>query len=132
MVSVGNRKTNDNISIRKDTNKLVDEYDYTKGGERDPSRLLPTDSTTGFHPSWGNYGDDSLGECGVPMHHRWHGMICLHMSRCISLIFGMQFLPLAMACSGTVLTMVEFMFFKCLPSIISQEGQHNTTGFNKT
>ena len=28
-----------------------------------------------FNPSWGNFGVDSAGECGVPMHHRWHGNI---------------------------------------------------------
>ena len=26
----------------------------------------------GFHPSWGNYGHDSGGECGVPVRYRFH------------------------------------------------------------
>jgi hypothetical protein len=26
----------------------------------------------GFHPSWGNYGDDSDGECSVPTYYRFH------------------------------------------------------------
>ena len=26
----------------------------------------------GFHPSWGNYGNDSNGECAVPVYHRFH------------------------------------------------------------
>jgi len=43
------------------------EYDHTSGGENDPSG-----AGLGFHPSWGNYGDDSHGECSVPMYHRFH------------------------------------------------------------
>lgn len=50
----------------------ADEYDYTSGGEHDPSGGAGP-SGTGFHPSWGNYGADSGGECSVPMVHRWHG-----------------------------------------------------------
>lgn len=47
------------------------EYDYTSGGEKDPSNCSgPTGA--GFHPSWGNFGSDSSGECSVPMYHRWH------------------------------------------------------------
>ncbi|OQS04539.1 calcineurin-like phosphoesterase [Thraustotheca clavata] len=42
------------------------EFDYISGGEHDPSHL------ESFHPSWGNYGADSSGECGVPMVHRFH------------------------------------------------------------
>ncbi|EQC32020.1 hypothetical protein SDRG_10219 [Saprolegnia diclina VS20] len=42
------------------------EFDYIGGGEKDPSHL------ENFHPSWGNYGADSSGECGVPMVHRFH------------------------------------------------------------
>eukprot|EP00898_Chlorokybus_atmophyticus_P000731 jgi/Chlat1/1659/Chrsp127S01953 len=39
------------------------EYDHSSGGERDPSgAALPG----GFRPEWGNYGDDSGGECAVP------------------------------------------------------------------
>ncbi|OQR92284.1 calcineurin-like phosphoesterase [Achlya hypogyna] len=44
----------------------VDEFDYTSGGDKDPSQL------ESFHPAWGNYGADSSGECGVPMVHRFH------------------------------------------------------------
>jgi hypothetical protein len=43
------------------------EYDHTTGPEKDPSG-----AGTGFHPSWGNYHDDSCGECGIPMVHRFH------------------------------------------------------------
>ncbi|RHY40489.1 hypothetical protein DYB30_008486 [Aphanomyces astaci] len=40
------------------------EYDYIGGDPgRDPSH---PDTPNGFHPIWGNYGVDSLGECGVP------------------------------------------------------------------
>jgi len=44
------------------------EYDHVSGGDEDPSGA----SGTGFHPSWGNYGDDSLGECGRPFFERFH------------------------------------------------------------
>eukprot|EP00455_Lapot_gusevi_P052945 TRINITY_DN8158_c0_g1_i17.p1 TRINITY_DN8158_c0_g1~~TRINITY_DN8158_c0_g1_i17.p1 ORF type:complete len:243 (+),score=60.89 TRINITY_DN8158_c0_g1_i17:88-816(+) len=44
------------------------EYDYVMGGEHDPSGAGPN----GFHPSWGNYGMDSHGECSVPMFYRFH------------------------------------------------------------
>jgi hypothetical protein len=44
------------------------EYDHTSGGEKDPSHA----PGTGWHPSWGNYGDDSNGECGVPTYYRFH------------------------------------------------------------
>lgn len=44
------------------------EYDHTSGGQNDPSKA----KGEGFHPSWGNYGDDSNGECGVPMTKRFH------------------------------------------------------------
>ncbi|KAG6595882.1 putative calcineurin-like phosphoesterase [Phytophthora cinnamomi] len=47
------------------------EYDYTTGGKHDLSGgMLPYGGS--FNPSWGNFGIDSAGECGVPMHHRWH------------------------------------------------------------
>ena len=42
------------------------EYDHTSGGEKDPSGA----EGQGWHPSWGNYGVDSNGECGVPTVHR--------------------------------------------------------------
>ncbi|XP_066927057.1 uncharacterized protein [Clytia hemisphaerica] len=44
------------------------EYDHTYGGEHDPSHA----EGEGYHPAWGNLGDDSNGECGVPMYHRFH------------------------------------------------------------
>ncbi|TMW60176.1 hypothetical protein Poli38472_000218 [Pythium oligandrum] len=47
------------------------EHDYTAGGEHDPSGEAGS-AGNGFHPHWGNYGEDSLGECSVPMYHRWH------------------------------------------------------------
>jgi len=43
------------------------EYDHISGGDKDPSG-----AGLGFHPSWGNYGDDSQGECSVPMYYRFH------------------------------------------------------------
>jgi hypothetical protein len=41
------------------------EYDYEEGGNsgRDPSL---SNITNGYHPSWGNFENDSGGECGVP------------------------------------------------------------------
>ena len=44
------------------------EQEHIVGGERDPSHA----PGIGFHPSWGNYGDDSGGECGVPVYNRFH------------------------------------------------------------
>lgn len=44
------------------------EYDHTTGGLNDPSGA----EGTGFHPDWGNYGNDSHGECSVPMYHRFY------------------------------------------------------------
>eukprot|EP00794_Sanderia_malayensis_P005168 gene5168-5820_t len=44
------------------------EQDHTSGGSKDPSHA----PGNGFHPLWGNYGDDSGGECGVPMYNRFH------------------------------------------------------------
>ena len=46
------------------------EYDHVEGGANghDPSGVV-TDG--GWHPTWGNMGDDSNGECGVPMFHRF-------------------------------------------------------------
>ena len=43
------------------------EYDHTTNGENDPSGA----EGTGFHPIWGNYGDDSSGECSVPTFNRF-------------------------------------------------------------
>lgn len=43
------------------------EYDYTAGGaDKDP-----TGNTVGYHPVWGNFHDDSGGECGVPTNQRF-------------------------------------------------------------
>lgn len=45
------------------------EYDHmTDPDSNDPSGV----SGNGFHPVWGNMGDDSDGECGVPMFQRYH------------------------------------------------------------
>jgi len=46
------------------------EYDHTSGGAngKDPSGVT-TDS--GYMPDWGNFGDDSHGECGVPVAKRF-------------------------------------------------------------
>ena len=38
------------------------------GGAKDPSKA----EGNGFHPSWGNYLDDSGGECGIPPYYRFH------------------------------------------------------------
>lgn len=44
------------------------EYDHTAGGlGRD---LSGVDTDSGFHPKWGNFGEDSSGECGVPASKR--------------------------------------------------------------
>uniref|UniRef100_K3WC58 Purple acid phosphatase n=1 Tax=Globisporangium ultimum (strain ATCC 200006 / CBS 805.95 / DAOM BR144) TaxID=431595 RepID=K3WC58_GLOUD len=44
------------------------EYCHTSGGEgKDPSGA----PGNGFHPSEGNYGDESQGECGVPFNKRF-------------------------------------------------------------
>ena len=53
MIGIGNHEQN---------------YMSNKKGIRDPSG----DRADGFHPSWGNYGHDSGGECGVPVLHRFH------------------------------------------------------------
>ena len=61
------------------------EYDHTAGGEHDPSHA---EGPGGFRPSWFNGGDDSGGECGVPMYYRfkmpatghsiwWYVFVCL-------------------------------------------------------
>ena len=44
------------------------EQDHLSGGSKDPSGA----PGEGWHPSWGNFGDDSGGECGVPMYYRFH------------------------------------------------------------
>ena len=44
------------------------EQEHVVGGEKDPSHA----PGNGFHPSWGNYGHDSGGECGVPVYNRFH------------------------------------------------------------
>jgi hypothetical protein len=44
------------------------EYDHTGGGlGKDPSGEPSGD---GFRPIWGNFGNDSGGECGVPISKR--------------------------------------------------------------
>eukprot|EP00743_Colponemidia_sp_Colp-15_P006986 GILK01007539.1.p1 GENE.GILK01007539.1~~GILK01007539.1.p1 ORF type:complete len:660 (-),score=66.82 GILK01007539.1:116-2095(-) len=43
------------------------EYDHLSGAVQDPSGV-----GLGFHPSWGNFEDDSTGECGVPVLKRFH------------------------------------------------------------
>ena len=46
------------------------EYDHTDGGGpgKDPSGVT---TAHGFMPAWGNFGDDSGGECGVPTAKRF-------------------------------------------------------------
>lgn len=44
------------------------EQDHLVGGAKDPSHA----PGEGFHPSWGNFGHDSGGECGVPSYNRFH------------------------------------------------------------
>ena len=44
------------------------EYDHVAGGEKDPSHA----QGNGYHPSWGNYGSDSGGECAVPVVNRFN------------------------------------------------------------
>ena len=43
------------------------EYDHTGYSGQDPSGA----KGNGWHPEWGNMGDDSGGECGVPMANRF-------------------------------------------------------------
>jgi len=43
------------------------EYDISTDSPQDPSGVH-----SGFRPSWGNYGDDSNGECGLPVFARFH------------------------------------------------------------
>jgi hypothetical protein len=46
------------------------EYDYLSGGlGKDPSGV---GIDHGYHPDWGNFLDESGGECGVPMAKRFH------------------------------------------------------------
>ncbi|RLN02479.1 hypothetical protein BBJ28_00012813 [Nothophytophthora sp. Chile5] len=47
------------------------EYDYMTGGANDPSGAVGADGRMDFHPDWANFGEDSSGECSVPMFHRW-------------------------------------------------------------
>ncbi|KAG7402340.1 hypothetical protein PHYBOEH_000048 [Phytophthora boehmeriae] len=47
------------------------EYDYMTGGSKDPSGAVGDDGRMDFHPDWANYGEDSSGECSVPMFYRW-------------------------------------------------------------
>ena len=45
------------------------EYDHSDGGTgKDPSGI---DTDGSFSPSWGNFGNDGGGECGVPMDRRF-------------------------------------------------------------
>eukprot|EP00042_Codosiga_hollandica_P051427 m.631135 g.631135 ORF g.631135 m.631135 type:complete len:480 (-) comp58283_c0_seq22:2372-3811(-) len=46
------------------------EYDYVAGGQNDPSGA-GTEGGHSWEPSFGNYGDDSGGECAVPMAARF-------------------------------------------------------------
>jgi len=48
------------------------EYDYMLPGEKDPSLPKTGHATNGYHPPWGDYYDDSHGECGVPTTQRFH------------------------------------------------------------
>jgi len=43
------------------------EYDHWHGGNKDPSKA----PGNGFSPSWGNFANDSRGECGVPIYYRF-------------------------------------------------------------
>eukprot|EP00002_Diphylleia_rotans_P000513 TRINITY_DN1026_c0_g1_i1.p1 TRINITY_DN1026_c0_g1~~TRINITY_DN1026_c0_g1_i1.p1 ORF type:complete len:583 (-),score=112.84 TRINITY_DN1026_c0_g1_i1:288-2036(-) len=44
------------------------EYCYLDQSTKDPSGA----TGNGFHPDWGNYGNDGGGECGVPTYYRFH------------------------------------------------------------
>lgn len=46
------------------------EYDYTREGGRKESSVDPSGASD-FHPGWGNYGNDSGGECGVSVVNRF-------------------------------------------------------------
>lgn len=49
------------------------EYDYQRSGYEGEEAWHedPSGETSGFHPSWGNYGNDSGGECGVQLSKRF-------------------------------------------------------------
>ena len=66
------------------------EYDHTIGGEHDPSHA---EGPGGFRLSWFNSGDNSGGECRVPMYYRfkmpdtghsiwWYVFVCLFHVHC--------------------------------------------------
>ena len=51
------------------------EYDHTSSpndGGLDVSGV----AGSGYHPSWGNFHDDSNGECGVPSYYRFDAEVC--------------------------------------------------------
>ncbi|ETV70422.1 hypothetical protein, variant 3 [Aphanomyces astaci] len=86
------------------------EYDYIGGDPgRDPSH---PDTPNGFHPIWGNYGVDSLGECGVPTVHRFTG---IHSSSVFDRydVAAHQGRPTATPYFGTRLRLAQFTWFKC-------------------
>lgn len=43
------------------------EYDHTVDSVNDPTNV----TGNGYHPTWGNFEDDSMGECGVPATKRF-------------------------------------------------------------
>ncbi|KAL4448559.1 hypothetical protein ABPG75_005778 [Micractinium tetrahymenae] len=49
------------------------EYDYQRSGYKgeEAAQEDPSGETSGFHPSWGNFGNDSGGECGVQLSKRF-------------------------------------------------------------
>lgn len=71
MVSIGNRTY---CLTFCESFYVIDEYDHLVGGKNDPSQS----PDNGFHPSWGNYGNDSNGECAVPMVNRFTGIYSIY------------------------------------------------------
>jgi len=51
-----------------------EEEEGAVGGEGVPASSLGERGSgfSGYHPEWGNYGDDSRGECGVAFAQRFH------------------------------------------------------------
>jgi len=50
------------------------EYDYRYQVEKDPTFWNLNVTPKPFHPWYGDYGQDSSGECAVPVYHRWFGV----------------------------------------------------------
>ncbi|ETO06202.1 hypothetical protein RFI_31194 [Reticulomyxa filosa] len=48
------------------------EYDHLQNSSSKDNEDISGAANNGYHPDWGNFGDDSNGECGVPTAERYH------------------------------------------------------------